>query len=141
MMDGDNDDDDDGCAPLPARAWASDRGGDRSDLEQAAFRRGGARGSHDEEPGEPASKRLRHGGADGAGAGSEAEATSGPRSYEDCVRFANYQVAAMLHAIGLDAVSENSLFARKFVLTTDYSGMGCPEMASDLILDSGPLPI
>jgi hypothetical protein len=41
----------------------------------------------------------------------------------------------------LDAVSENSLFARKFVLTTDYSGMGCPEMASGLILDSGPLPI
>ena len=43
----------------------------------------------------------------------------------------------MLRAVGLDAVSEDSLFARKFVLTTDYSGMGCAEMASDLILDYG----
>ena len=84
------------------------------------------------DPGEPASKRQRHGDAadtDGAKAG--------PSSYEDCVNFASWQVKAMLRAVGLDAVSEDSLFARKFVLTTDYSGMGCAEMASDLILDYG----
>ena len=88
------------------------------------------------DPGEPASKRQRHGDAADTD-GAKADAHCGPRSYEDCVNFASWQVKAMLRAVGLDAVSEDSLFARKFVLTTDYSGMGCAEMASDLILDYG----
>ena len=88
------------------------------------------------DPREPASKRQRHGDAADTD-GAKADAHCGPSSYEDCVNFANWQVKAMLRAVGLDAVSEDSLFARKFVLTTDYSGMGCAEMASDLILDYG----
>ena len=121
-----------------SRFWFADRGVSQSDLERAMDH--AADTTLDTEHGvERPGKRQRCGGSCGSGsadAAQEEAQSPGPRTYEDCLRFAKYHVESMLSLVSpQDILEEDGIFSQQFVLTTDYSGMGCPEIASDLVMD------
>lgn len=60
---------------------------------------------------------------------------NGPTNYEECLHFASDQLDRMLSLVDTEVCE--SVLARNFVMTTDYSGMGCAEMAIDCVLDPG----
>ena len=66
---------------------------------------------------------------------SSTEIPGGPRTYEDSLRCAHHAVIQMV-TYQRSADFDMLLGHTRLVMTTDYSGMGGPEMAVDMVKDS-----